>query len=135
MARITTAGLEEEMKRMSRLGKNIEPAAKKGVKAGAAVLVAALKDAAPRGKTGKLSESIKALPPKYKVDQGHVSVVLPDGSNAKGVPYAKIGNILEYGWSDGTRHYPWFYSTIDKAMDDAKDAAAAAAYAELHKGV
>ena len=134
MARMTSKGIEDELKRLSRLGENINPASKKAVKAGAAVLVAALKDSAPR-KTGGLSASIKALPPTYKADEGHVCVVLPDGDSPTGEPYAKIGNILEYGWSDGTRHYPWFYGTVAEAESDAKDAAAAAAYAELHKGV
>jgi hypothetical protein len=134
MAGVDFNGIDAQLQRMSRLGMNIEPAAKKGVKAGAQVIVAALKEAAPR-KTGGLAESVKAQTPKAAEGGGFSSKILPDGESPSGEPYAKIGNILEYGWSDGSRHYPWFYGTVAAAEGDAKAACAAAAQAELHKGV
>lgn len=132
MASLDFNGLDAQMQRLSRLGKSIEPAAKKGIKAGAKVIVAALKEAAPR-ETGGLAESVKAKAPKAVPTGGWSSKILPDGTSPKGEPYAKIGNILEYGWSDGTRHKPWFYDTVDKVADEAKAACAAAAQAELAK--
>ena len=134
MASVDFNGIDAQLQRMSRLGQNITPAAKKATKAGAQVIVAALKDAAPR-KTGGLAESVQAGTPKAAEGGGYTSEILPVGDSPTGEPYAKVGNILEYGWSDGTRHYPWFYNTVAAADSDAKDAAAAAAYAELHKGV
>jgi hypothetical protein len=134
MASLDFNGLDAQMQRLSRLGKSIEPAAKKGIKAGAKVIVAALKEAAPR-ETGGLAESVKAKAPKAVPTGGWSSKILPDGESPSGEPYAKIGNILEYGWSDGSRHYPWFYGTVAAAEGDAKAACAAAAQAELHKGV
>lgn len=134
MAGVSFNGLDAEMQRLSRLGQNVDSAAKKAAIAGAKVIADALKDAAPR-KTGGLAESVKAQSPKPAEGGGYSCKILPDGTAPNGEPYAKIGNILEYGWSDGSRHYPWFYGTVEKAEDDAKAAAVQAGLNELHKGV
>ena len=63
MASLDFNGLDAQMQRLSRLGKSIEPAAKKGIKAGAKVIVAALKEAAPRDPGGRADRRLEQQDP------------------------------------------------------------------------
>lgn len=129
MATMTTGGTDVVLGQLKRLEKDCEAQCRRAVKAGAAVVVEQLKGAAPV-RTGGLRDSIKASAIKYDSANGYYSRVEPTGNHPDtDEPYAKIGNILEYGRSNMPGR-PWFHPTVAAA----EQAALAAMEQAAHEG-
>lgn len=103
------------MEKFDRIALGTDEACRKAVKAGGDVLADALSAAAPV-RTGGLARSIKAKPKPYNAADGYSCEVAPQGNDPKtGEPYAKIGNVLEYGRSYGNTKKDgvgWFNPTV-----------------------
>ena len=110
MASLTCTGIDQIRVQFEKLAKGSDAACQKAVKAGAQLLAEKLGAAAPVD-TGALQGSVKAGAVKYDAGDGWNCEVKPVGTN-HGESLAKIGNILEYGRSDGKSHRPWFNNTI-----------------------
>lgn len=100
------SGIEEEIARFEQMGVDADEAIEAAVTAGSKALAEELKQAAPVH-TGKLSKSIRASKVAYDPGNGFYCTVRPEGKDRHGEPYAKIGNILEYGRSNMPPR-PWF---------------------------
>ena len=126
MAAFTTVGIAAEMQKIDKTAKNVERACTAAVKAGGKLLAEKLAENAPK-RTGGLAESVKAGAVKYYCK------VAPDGKNAQGESYAKIGNILEYGRSNMAAR-PWFNPTMEQSESEVTQAMQAAFQKETAKG-
>lgn len=113
MGSFAASGIQAELQRFDGLAKGVNEACEKAVAAGAKALAERLKQAAPE-RTGALRRSIKASKVEYNATEGFHSRVEPVGKDARGEPYAKIGNILEYGRSNMPAR-PWFNPTLQAA--------------------
>ncbi len=109
MAEITTKGIDKLVKQFQSMGKNVEPACMKAVKAGGDVLAAALHDAAPY-RTGALAESIKAEKAKAEYGKGILCLVHPTGEQ-HGERNGEIAFVTEYGRSNMPPR-PWWFPTV-----------------------
>lgn len=110
MATLTFSGLNGEIEKLQRVSKAADEALRKAVKAGGDLLAEKLREAAPV-RTGGLQKSIKAGKVDYNAGDGYTSEVKPTGNDPRGEPYAKIGNVIEYGRSN-MRARPWFNPTV-----------------------
>ena len=127
MGTFQTGGIAAELEKFDGLAKGVNEACEKAVQAGGKALAKRLTDAAPV-KTGGLQKSIKAGKVDYNAADGYHCSVGPTGKNERGEPYAKIGNILEYGRSAQTRDpgrdisemspKPWFNPTCARAENE-----------------
>ena len=132
MAAFTTVGIAAEIQKIDKTAKNVERACAAAVKAGGKLLAEKLTENAPK-RTGGLAESIKAGAVKYDAGNGYYCKVAPDGKNAQGENYAKIGNILEYGRSNMAAR-PWFNPTMEQSESEVTQAMQAAFQKEAAKG-
>jgi HK97 gp10 family phage protein len=112
-----TGGIAAEMARFDHLAKGADTACQNAVKAGGKVLAEALSKAAPV-RTGGLAGSIKAGSVSYNAGDGYTCEVAPKGNHPKtGEPFAKIGNILEYGRTNMPAR-AWFNPTVAGAAPE-----------------
>ena len=132
MAAFTTVGIAAEMQKIDKTAKNVERACTAAVKAGGKLLAEKLAENAPK-RTGGLAESVKAGAVKYDAGNGYYCKVAPDGKNAQGESYAKIGNILEYGRRNMAAR-PWFNPTMEQSESEVTQAMQAAFQKETAKG-
>ena len=131
MGTFNTGGIAAELERFNGLMKGTDEACMKAVKAGGKVLAKRLQNAAPE-RTGGLKKSIKAGKVEYSAADGFHCDVGPVGKNERGEPYAKIGNILEYGRSaqardpgrdiNEMRAKAWFNPAVASAENEVKNA-------------
>ena len=127
MGTFSCSGIGAELEKFDLKRRGADEAISKAVKAGGQVLAKRLKDAAPE-RSGGPKRSIKASKVEYNAGDGFHCNVGPDGKDAHGVPYAKIGNILEYGRSAQARDpgrdvtampkKPWFVPTVNSAENE-----------------
>lgn len=120
MGAFKTGGIAAEIGKFEKLARGSEESCKKAVKAGGKLLASKLSEAAPV-RTGGLAASIKAGSVKYSAADGYYCVIAPDGRDARGENYAKIGNVLEYGRSNMPAR-PWFAPTVDSAVEEVTSA-------------
>ena len=112
-----TGGIAAEMAKFDKIANGIGPACEKAVAAGGKMLAERLRAAAPV-RTGGLAKSIKSMPVRYNAADGYISEVAPQKKQpGTGEPYAKIGNILEYGRSNMPPR-PWFEPTVKASEDE-----------------
>lgn len=124
MGTFNTGGIAAELERFNGLMRGTDEACKKAVTAGGKVLAKRLSAAAPvhTGNRkdvvpGALRDSLKAGKVEYNAADGFHSDVGPVGKDKRGEPYAKIGNILEYGRSNMPAK-PWFNPAVSRAETD-----------------
>ena len=115
MSSFDVKGMQATMLQFENLGKRVEPAIKKAVKAGGKLLAEKLQEKAPV-RNGYLEKSIKASAVKFDSGDGYSCEVKPEGNHPKtGQSLAKIGNVLEYGRSYGAKSKAplmWFKPTV-----------------------
>ena len=131
MGTFQTGGIAAELERFDGLAKGVNEACEIAVDAGGKALAKRLTEAAPE-KSGGLKRSIKAGKVEYNAADGYHCDVGPTGKNSRGEPYAKIGNILEYGRSAQHRDpgrdvsamsaKPWFNPAVGRAENEVKQA-------------
>lgn len=124
MGTFNTTGVAAELEKFDLKRKGADEAIEKAVAAGGKALAKRLADAAPV-RHGGLKKSIKAGKVEYNAADGFNCDVGPTGKNERGEPYAKIGNILEYGRSAQHRDpgrdisemkaKAWFVPTVNNA--------------------
>jgi len=131
MAKFECHGIEAQISRFDGLAAGTEDACRKAVKAGGKLLAERLMDAAPV-RTGGLQESIKAGKVDYSPGDGYYAEVKPQGKDGRGEPYAKIGNILEYGHGRVPPR-PWFLPTVARSEAEVTQAMREA-FAEAQQG-
>ena len=127
MGTFKSTGVAAELEKFDMLRKGTDKAIEEAVKAGGKVLAKRLQSAAPE-RTGGLKKSIKAGKVEYNAADDFHCDVGPTGKNEHGEPYAKIGNILEYGRSaqardpgrdiNDMRARPWFNPAVSRAATD-----------------
>ena len=127
MGTFTSGGIAAELAKFDKLAKGTDAACEKAVKAGGKLLAEKLAERAPvlakprKGvKAGALRDSIKAGKVSYNAGDGYYCEVAPTGKDPRGEPYAKIGNILEYGRSNMAPR-AWFNPTVAAATDEVTD--------------
>ena len=131
MGTFSTGGIAAELEKFDGLAKGVDEACERAVKAGGKVLAKRLQEAAPE-RSGKLKKSIKAGKVNYNTADGFHCDVGPTGKNEHGEPYAKIGNILEYGRSKQVRDpgrdvsamsaKAWFNPTVGQVEAEVRQA-------------
>lgn len=127
MGTFSCSGIGAELDKFDLKRRGADEAIEKAVKAGGKVLAKRLQEAAPE-RSGGLKQSIKASKVEYNAADGFHCNVGPEGKDAHGEPYAKIGNILEYGRSarsvdpgrDITEMSPkaWFVPAVNSAESE-----------------
>lgn len=127
MGTFTTGGIAAELDKFDKLARGTDKACEKAVKAGGKLLAEKLAKSAPvysgthkDVKPGALRDSIKAGKVSYNAGDGYYCEVAPTGKDPRGEPYAKIGNILEYGRSNMAPR-AWFNPTVAAATDEVTD--------------
>ena len=131
MGTFNTGGIAAELDKFDGLARGVNEACEMAVKAGGKALAKRLQEAAPE-RSGKLKKSIKAGTVDYNAADGFHCDVGPTGKNERGEPYAKIGNILEYGRSAQHRDpgrdvnamsaKAWFNPAVAQAEGEVKQA-------------
>ena len=131
MGTFTCSGIGAELQKFDLKRKGADKAIEAAVKAGGKVLAKRLQNAAPE-RTGGLKRSIKAGKVEYNAADGFHCNVGPTGKNEHGEPYAKIGNIIEYGRSAQARdpgrdisemkRKAWFVPTVGNAENEVVNA-------------
>ena len=120
MARITCkgAGIDGIAKRLTRMGKNVEPACEKAVYEGGKLLAEKLKAVCPE-ETGTLKKSIKAEKPKIEYGIGVYCLVHPTGKRKDGERNGAVAFYVEYGHGSGKtkKPRPWWFPTIMLSSD------------------
>ena len=124
MGTFSCDGIGAELAKFDLKRKGADAAIERAVKAGGQALAKRLKEAAPE-RSGGLKKSIKATKVEYNAADGYHCNVGPQGKDSHGEPYAKIGNILEYGRSarsvdpgrdiTGMEKKAWFVPTVKSA--------------------
>ena len=127
MGTFTCSGIGAELEKFDLKRRGADEAIGKAVKAGGQALAKKLREAAPE-RSGGLKKSIKASKVEYNAADGFHCNVGPEGKDAHGEPYAKIGNILEYGRSAQKRDpgrdvtemkkKAWFVPTVKSAENE-----------------
>ena len=127
MGTFSCSGIGAELEKFDLKRRGADEAISKAVKAGGQVLAKELQEAAPV-RSGGLKRSIKATKVEYNAADGYHCNVGPQGKDEHGVPYAKIGNILEYGRSAQKREpgrdvtampkKAWFVPTVNSAENE-----------------
>ena len=131
MGTFNTTGIASELEKFDMKRKGADKAIEAAVEAGGKMLAKRLQNAAPE-RTGGLKKSIKAGKVEYNAADGFHCDVGPVGKNERGEPYAKIGNILEYGRSaqardpgrdiNEMRGKAWFNPAVASAENEVKNA-------------
>ena len=131
MGTFNTGGIAAEIKKSDGLAKGTDEACRQAVTAGGKLLAKRLQEAAPE-RSGGLKRSVKAGKVDYNAADGYHCDVGPTGKNERGEPYAKIGNVLEYGRSQQSRDpgrdinampkKAWFNPTVGRAEGEVRQA-------------
>ncbi|MBR4711519.1 MAG: HK97 gp10 family phage protein [Clostridia bacterium] len=116
MAKFECRGIEAQIAKFDGLAAGTEEACRRAVDAGGKLLADRLKEAAPV-RTGGLQRSIKAGKLEYSPGDGWHAEVKPQGKDGRGEPYAKIGNVLEYGHGRVPPR-PWFLPAVARSESE-----------------
>lgn len=113
MAKLEVSGLEDEIKKLERVGKRAKGVIKVGIYDGVEVVLKAVKDATPAD-SGDLRDSVTAehMKDKNGTIYGAVGFV---GYDSNGVPNQLKAAVLEYGTSYSKKH-----AFVRKALNSCK---------------